>query len=212
MTSSDPADVNDPLRSGSSAPLPSEPTLEQAIGVQIRQHRRRLQLTGAELATAAGVSTGMLSKIENGQISASLTTLQALAKALNLPLSALFTPFEEQRDCAYVKSGQGVHIERRGTRAGHRYELLGSSLGGNVVVEPYLIHLSTEAQPYTSFQHAGVEFIYMLSGRVSYRHADRSYELGPGDSLFFDAAAPHGPEELLELPMEFLAIVAYARD
>ena len=49
------------------------------------------------------------------------------------------------------------------------------------------------------FQHPGYEFIYMLSGEVTYRH-DRSYLLQPGDSLFFDSEAPHGPEELRQLP------------
>jgi len=139
----------------------------------------------------------------------SLATLQSLARALNLPLAALFASLDEHRDCAYVKAGQGVSIERRGTKAGHHYQLLGHSLGGDVVVEPFLITLSGEARPYTAFQHAGVELIYMLTGRVRYRHADRSYLLNPGDTLFFDAAAPHGPEDLLEMPMTYLSVIAY---
>jgi len=139
-------------------------------------------------------------------------TLQSLARALHLPLSALFAAFEEHHDCAYVQAGQGVSIERRGTKAGHHYQLLGHSLGGDVVMEPFLITLTEEARPYTAFQHAGLELLYMLSGRVVYRHADRSYTLGPGDTLFFDAGAPHGPEQLLELPMTYLSIIAYPRD
>ena len=51
------------------------------------------------------------------------------------------------------------------------------------------------------------EFIYMLSGAVTYRHADRSYLLQPGDSLFFDSEAPHGPEELRRLPARYLSII-----
>ena len=102
-------------------------------------------------------------------------------------------------------------IERRGTKAGHKYQLLGHSLSGDVVVEPYLITLTREAAPYTAFQHAGVELIHMLTGRVSYRHADRSYTLRPGDTLFFDASAPHGPERLLQLPMTYLSIIVYPR-
>ena len=47
------------------------------------------------------------------------------------------------------------------------------------MVEPYLITLTEEAKPYTMFQHAGVEFIYMLTGRVLYRHADKAYPLAP---------------------------------
>jgi mannose-6-phosphate isomerase-like protein (cupin superfamily) len=104
-----------------------------------------------------------------------------------------------------------VRIERRGTKAGHHYELLGHSLAGDIVVEPYLIRLSADASTYTQFQHDGVEFIYMLSGKVIYRHADKLYPLAPGDSLFFDAGALHGPEELITTPMTYLSIIVYPR-
>jgi len=199
------------LTTASSAAPVRELTLEESLGAQIRLLRRRAELTGADLATSAGISLGMLSKIENGQISASLTTLQSVCKALNVPLSQLFSTFEEQRDCSFVKAGQGVVIERRGTKAGHEYQLLGQVLGGPVVVEPFLITLHKEAEPYTSFRHAGVELIYMLTGRVSYRHGDEAYELGPGDTLMFDSAAPHGPERLIKKPMTYLSIIIYPR-
>ncbi len=213
MTSDSPlVGAEAPLATGSGAPERAERTLEQAIGVQIRHARKRLDITGAELAAAAHLSPGMLSKIENGQISPSLATLQALTRALNMPLSALFTPFEDERDCSFVKRGQGVGIERRGTKAGHRYELLGHALGGDIVVEPFLITLTEEAEPYAAFQHAGVEIIYMLTGKVVYRHADRTYLMEPGDTLFFDASAPHGPETLVERPMTYLSIIVYPRE
>jgi len=199
------------MHSVSNAPPYVERTLEQVVGVQVRAQRHRLGLTGGTLAKAAGVSVGMLSKIENGQISASLATLQSLAQALNLPLSALFAAYEEQRDCSFVKNGQGVTIERRGTKAGHRYQLLGHSLSGDVIVEPYLITLSPAAKPYTAFQHVGIELIYMLTGKVTYRHGDASYVLEPGDTLFFDSNAPHGPEILGALPLTYLSIIIYQR-
>ncbi|MBS7539213.1 helix-turn-helix domain-containing protein [Ancylobacter lacus] len=199
------------LHTGSGAPATGARTLEQALGLQVRSTRRSLDLTVSDLASAAGISVGMLSKIENGLISPSLGTLQSIATALNVPLSSLFASFEEKRDCSFVPAGQGVHIERRGTKVGHQYELLGHALGGEVAVEPYLITLSEEAVPYTGFQHAGVEFIYMLSGEVIYRHGDRSYHLRPGDSLLFDSAASHGPQELVVRPMRYLSIIMYPR-
>ncbi|MFT0861156.1 helix-turn-helix domain-containing protein [Ancylobacter sp. G4_0304] len=200
------------LSTGSGAPATSERTLEQALGLQVRAIRRDLDLTVSDLANAAAISVGMLSKIENGLISPSLATLQSISSALNVPLSMLFTSFEEKRDCSYVPAGQGVHIERRGTKVGHQYELLGHALGGEVAVEPYLITLSEEAVPYTGFRHAGVEFIHMVSGEVVYRHGDRTYHLKPGDSLLFDSAANHGPEELLVRPMSYLSIIIYPRE
>ena len=78
-------------------------------------------------------------------------------------------------------------------------------------VDDALITLSEDANPYTQFQHDGMEFIYMLSGKVIYRHADKLYPMSPGDALFFDAAAPHGPEELIDRPMTYLSIIIYPR-
>jgi transcriptional regulator with XRE-family HTH domain len=189
-----------------------EQTLEQAIGAQIRALRRRAELTVAELAAASSISAGMLSKIENGQNSPSLTTLQAVAKALHVPLSQLLASFEEQRDCCFVPSGQGVVIERRGTKVGHQYRLLGHALGGPVVMEPYLITLHEDAVPHTGFRHSGSEFIYMLTGEVVYRHGEQTYHLRPGDALMFDSAAPHGPEQLVVKPMTYLSIIVYPRE
>jgi transcriptional regulator with XRE-family HTH domain len=200
------------LKTGSLAPseLPAR-SLEAGIGAEVHRLRKSLDLTMTELAAASGVSAGMLSKIENGAISPSLGTLQALAHGLHVPITRLFTETEEQRDCSFVKAGTGVRIERRGTKAGHLYDLLGHSLSGEIAVEPYLITLSKEAVPYTNFRHAGVEFIYMLSGKVRYRHADRTYILEEGDALFFDASGRHGPEELIEVPMQYLSIIIYPR-
>jgi transcriptional regulator with XRE-family HTH domain len=203
--------AKDDLLTGSWAPNEVPRTLEAGIGTEIRRLRKEFDLTVSELGTAAGISAGMLSKIENGTISSSLATLASLAKALNIPISRLFAETEERRDCSFVKSGQGVRIERRGTKSGHLYDLLGHSLSGEIVVEPYLITLKSNAVPYTEFRHAGVEFIYMLSGKVRYRHDDRSYVLEPGDALFFDAAARHGPEELIKAPMNYLSIIIYPR-
>ncbi len=205
-------DAEDDLRTGSLAPVDIvNRTLEEGIGTEVRRLRKSLDLTVAELGTAAGISAGMLSKIENASISPSLATLDALAKALNVPVSRLFAESEERRDCSFVKAGSGVRIERRGTKAGHQYDLLGHSLAGELGVEPYLITLKEDAVPYTNFRHAGVEFLYMLSGKVRYRHADRTYLMEPGDALFFDAAARHGPEELVETPMQYLSIIIYSR-
>ena len=197
------------LKTGSNAPQEPERTLERAIGMQIRDLRMGLHLSVGHLANAASISSGMLSKIENGQISASLSTLQALAQALNVPLTNLFSAFEEKRDCSFVKAGQGVAIERRGTKVGHVYQLLGHALGGEVVMEPYLITLKEEAVAYTGFRHAGVELIYMISGKVIYRHGDQTYPMEAGDSLMFDSASLHGPETVVERPATYLSIIVY---
>jgi len=188
-----------------------ENVLEVAIGHEVRAFRKKLGITVADLAATTNISLGMLSKIENGNTSPSLTTLQALAQALGVPVTAFFRRFEEVRNASFVKAGEGVELERRGTRAGHQYNLLGH-VGQNasgVVVEPYLISLNADSDVFPTFQHEGLEFLYMLEGSVQYRHGDKLYPMQPGDSLFFDADAPHGPEVLEKLPARYLSIICY---
>ena len=188
-----------------------EKNLETAIGREVRDFRHQRGMTVADLAQATGLSVGMLSKIENGVTSASLNTLQALSSALSVPVTAFFRRFEERREAVHVKAGEAVEIEREGTRAGHQYRLLGH-LGANssgVVVEPYLITLTEESDIFPTFQHEGIELLYVLEGEVSYRHGDNSYHLRAGDSLFFDADAPHGPDELIQRPIRYLSVISY---
>ncbi|MFA9231159.1 MAG: hypothetical protein RIR95_282 [Pseudomonadota bacterium] len=189
----------------------SERNLEMAIGRSVRALRRQQGMTVADLAGATGLSIGMLSKIENGITSPSLTTLQVLSHAFSTPITAFFRGFEERREVQHVKAGDHLEIERRGTRSGHQYHLLGH-IGSNdsgVVVEPYLITLTTESDVFPAFQHDGIELLYMLEGEVTYRHGDQLFHLEPGDSLFFDADAQHGPEVLVKLPARYLSVISY---
>jgi transcriptional regulator with XRE-family HTH domain len=188
-----------------------EKVLEIAIGRAIKAFRLQQNITASDLADKTGLSKGMLSKIENGNISPSLSTLQSLASALGVPLTSFLRGYEETRYAVHTKSGTGVEINRAGTRAGHQYDLLGhlKSVTSGIVVEPYLITLSETSDKFPTFQHDGVEMIYMLEGIVEYRHGEQLFHLEPGDTLFFEADAPHGPEILVDLPAIFLSIISY---
>ena len=107
---------------------PRDNDLELAIGRQVRAFRTQMEMTVTHLARQADLSPGMLSKIENGLISPSLATLKSLSRALNVPVTAFFRKYEEERDVSFVRNGEGLTIERRGTRAGHQYQLLGHTV------------------------------------------------------------------------------------
>ncbi len=188
-----------------------ENRLEIAIGHEIRAFRKMMGLTVAELSKLSEISVGMMSKIENGHASPSLGTIKALSKALNVPVTAFFRRFEEERDATHVRAGEGLNIERRGTRAGHQYQLLGHSVGKTIAFEPYMITLTDESDVFPIFQHPGMEFLYMLTGEVVYRHGNKTYKLSAGDSFFFDSNTPHGPEKLIKLPAKFIAVMVYPR-
>lgn len=180
--------------------------LEAAIGRQVRAYRKQLDVKMSDLARMSGVSAAMLSKIENGSTSPSLATLQAIAEALNVPVTALFRKYDHHRDAVHVRAGHGLVIERGGTSVGHEYRLLGHALDKRVNVEPYLITLTEAAEVFPLFQHEGIEFIYVLEGEMIYRHGGSTYHLQEGDSLFFDSDVTHGPEELVRLPIRMLSV------
>lgn len=185
--------------------------LEAAIGKGVRVFRKAAGFGLVELAKIAGLSSGMLSRIENGTISPSLATLQAVARALQVPVTSLFREFDEVRDTTFVRAGKGLRVSREGPRIGHEYRILGHTTSKRMAMEPYLMSYTNAAEVFSVFQRAGNEFIYILEGKLTYRHGNKLYRMSPGDSLLFDAEVPHGPEELLAVPVKYIAVLCYPR-
>ena len=185
-------------------------TLERYLGNAIRDLRLRHGLTIAEVADRAGISRGMLSKIENAQTATSLDALHRLAQALGVSLSTLFRNYDVPEGSAQlVKKGEGMEVVRRGTKRGHTYHLLAHEQGPTKLFEPFLITIDSPDATFPVFEHPGTEFLYMLEGRMEYRHGQHTYMLTPGDALTFRGEVPHGPEKLIELPIRFLATIVY---
>jgi DNA-binding XRE family transcriptional regulator len=184
--------------------------LERYIGNTVRELRQKHRLTIAEVAEQTGISRGMLSKIENAQTSTSLETLAKLANALGVSLSTLFRNYNVPAGGAQlVKNGAGMEVVRRGTKLGHTYHLLAYDQGPTKRFDPFLITMDDAAEVFPTFEHPGTEFIYILEGKLEYRHGQQTYLLEPSDSLTFQGHVPHGPETLIELPIRFLAIIYY---
>jgi transcriptional regulator with XRE-family HTH domain len=184
--------------------------LDRYLGNVIRELRLKDNLTIAEVAAQAGISRGMVSKIENGQVSTSLETLSKIAQALGVSLAHLFRHYNMPSGGAQlVKNGEGMEVVRRGTRRGHTYHLLAYDQGPKKSFEPFLITMDDASEVFPTFEHPGTEFIHMLQGRIEYRHGQHTYMLEPGDSLTFRGDIPHGPERLLDLPIHFLSIIIY---
>jgi len=182
--------------------------LEQVIAAQVRHYRTTQGLSSAELAARTGISKAMISRVETATTSCSLTTLQRLADGLNVPVTALFRGADTDRDATFTKSGQGSLTVRSGTQHGHEYRVLGTLKGRTDALEPTLVTLTDASDVFPLFQHPGTEFIYMLAGKMVYGHGSYEYAMEPGDSLLLDGEGPHGPLELLDLPIQFLAISA----
>jgi len=186
--------------------------LGQVIANHVRSRRLEIGLTVGQLAERTGISKGMLSKIENAQTSPSLSTLERLSVALDMPVTSLFRGLAEERDAVFVKAGSGPEIVRKGTRAGHTYQLLGTLRGPYKRVEPLLVSLAESTEVFPLFQHAGIEMLYMLEGIMEYSYGREHYRMEKGDTLQFEGDIPHGPTQLVKLPIRFLSITIYGGD
>jgi transcriptional regulator with XRE-family HTH domain len=187
--------------------------LEQYIAMQVKRQRLSQGLKIADVARIADISQGMVSKIENAQVSTSLDTLSRLCDAIGLPMSKLFADFDRPEGGAQlIRAGEGMEVVRRGTDKGHTYHLLSYKQGPRKNFEPFLITMDDASEVFPRFSHPGSEFIYILEGKLEYRHGNQVYPMVPGDSLTFDGEVPHGPERLLKVPIRLLSVITYAEE
>lgn len=187
--------------------------LEQYLGLQIKRQRQAQDLKLSDVAKIADISQGMLSKIENAQVSTSLDTLSRLCDVLGLPLSKLFSEYDQQDGSALlVKADQGMEVVRRGTEKGHTYHLLNHTRGPKKSFEAYMVSMDDASEEFPTFSHPGTEFLHLLEGELIYRHGNQLYRMEAGDSLTFEGEVPHGPEQLVQVPIRLLSIMNYGND
>jgi transcriptional regulator with XRE-family HTH domain len=183
--------------------------LETALGQVVREFRRQASLGITELAKLAGLSPGMVSKIENGVISPSLASIRALAHALQVPVTSLFREFDEVADATFVRAGEGTLVNRSGLSLSHEYQVLGQTTARGIAVEPYLMSYGKDSKVLPFLHRDGTQFIFVLEGKLNYRHGRKTYQMSKGDSLLFQANVPHGPEKLIDTPVRYLSILCY---
>jgi transcriptional regulator with XRE-family HTH domain len=165
----------------------SELTSEINVGLHLRELRTKRGLSIRSLATQSGLNVNTLSLIENGKTSPSVSTLQQLANALEVPITAFFETDIPKNDISYHKAGQCP-------RAAFAHGTL-EDLGAGLTLQgqrPFLVTLEPGADSGPDpIVHTGREFVFCLKGHLSYTIEDRVYQLDPGDSLLFEAYLPH---------------------
>jgi transcriptional regulator with XRE-family HTH domain len=181
-----------------------EEKLEEALGNRLRDLRRQQALSLRALAEKSGLSANTLSLIENGKTSPSVATLQQIAIALNIPITAFFEIKINREPVIHTK-----HDQRPGNNFLHgKLEELGSGIG-NEGLQPFVIIFDARSdsgpQPLT---HDGSEFIFCLEGRVVYNVIGEEYTLEPGDSLMFSSKMPHTWYNPLDTTSKVIIVMA----
>jgi transcriptional regulator with XRE-family HTH domain len=176
------------------------------VGRCLRELRTSHELSIRSLADKSGLNVNTLSLIENGKTSPSVSTLQQLASALNVPITAFFETGIPKNSVSYQKTGQRV----RAAFAHGILEDLGAGLtmrGGQL----FLVTLEPQADSGSSpIVHTGHEFVYCMEGHLTYTIEDHIYLLSAGDSLLFEAHLPHRWQNTGDTPSRSLLVMCPA--
>jgi transcriptional regulator with XRE-family HTH domain len=172
----------------SSTSLPQEDiSTEQMVGRKLRELRNQRGLSLRALAERSGLNINTLSLVENGKSSPSVSTLQQLAQALEVPIATFFETKPLSRRVVFTPDGQRPQI----TIGKTQLQNLGKELNGSAV-QPFVVVLQPGAGSGDQMVvHTGHEFVYCLAGAVRYQIEGEDYTLQPGDSLVFEAHLPH---------------------
>jgi transcriptional regulator with XRE-family HTH domain len=180
-------------------------TIEQGlkaygIGEKLRTLRLKRKLGLVELGRHTGLSPALLSKLERDKLFPTLPTLQRLAMVFSVGLNFFFADERSRRVVALVKRRERLRFpERAGARnPAFSFESLDFPAVErklNAYYAEFYPVAQSAAQPH---QHSGVEFVYLLKGKLALKIKDDEHVLESGDSIYFDSGVPHSYRSLLK--------------
>jgi transcriptional regulator with XRE-family HTH domain len=196
-------------RPGSSGRNPAAADLADGIGRRVAAHRERRGLRVAEFAREIGVSPSLISQIERGQARPSVSTLFAMAQALDVPVDAFFR--EQEPDgaagrahrpppgpapSAEAAGGEQRYVVRRGSRAaidiegGVRWERLTPRTLPHLDFMQLVYGPHAQSNP-SLYTHPGTEMVLVTTGILDITVGFERYRLEAGDSMEFPSSMPH---------------------
>lgn len=199
------------------APPAAASTAHAPIGQQLRRARMAAGISLREMARRVDVSASFISQVELGRTMPSVGTLYAIASELGVSLDGLMPsaqaqpagPSSETPAAAVFREinppprpfSTAADAEAPVQRADSRHELkIGGAIWGRLTAghDPandflHVIYKSGgESCPADQMiHHRGIEYGYIISGRLRIQVGFADYELGPGDSISFDSMTPH---------------------
>ena len=207
MTNAGPQSTTQPSEGPAATPA-------DEIGGRVAAYRAQRGTKVSELARQVGVSPSLISQIERGQSRPSVSTLFAMAEALEVPVDAFFRDSADeappvraiQPDAPAEPAALGVsafedpnghrYVVRKGQRAtidiegGVRWERLTPCTLDKVEFLELVYGPHAESNP-TLYRHPGTEMVLMISGRLDIYVGFERHELDPGDSIHFPSSLPH---------------------
>ncbi len=184
---------------------------ELAIGGKVRRIRREKNMTIQQLAEKAGLSKGLISQIENDQVSPPISTLLKIAAGLHTEISYCFQDQTSDRRVTVVRRAERLVSPRRQVQGratlGYTYESLAHKKKFKHM-EPFLVTFEVkEAEEVLRFNHPGEEFVFVLGGTLEFSTPEETLVLESGDSLYFESELLHGFRGLGDEPCRALVVI-----
>ncbi len=179
--------------------------LAEAVGKKMRDTRKQKKITLIELSKLTDVAQATLSRMENGQMLGTVESHRKIAEALGISLSYLYAGIDERvTDVDQLPAAEPKKVLGKSDAA--RVELLVPNASGKKIV-PTLLTIHGNAKTSMDKADRGVEkFVTVLDGKVKIAFQSSEYELDQGDSLYFDASAPHQVVNLGSRQAKVLAV------
>lgn len=173
------------------------------VGRRLRELRAGRRISLRSLAEMSGLNVNTISLIENGKTSPSISTLQQVASALDVPITYFFQVDTPKQSVVH----QLPDTRRTATFTHGLLADLGSGLA-RPGLESFLVTLHPHADSGTTpLVHTGLEFVYSLEGLLIYEIADQDYPCQPGASLLFEAHLPHRWRNANASPARFILAI-----
>ena len=183
--------------------------LAVTVGLAVKRQREIAHISLRKLAELSGISSAMVSRIENGQVSPSLTTLEALASALSLSVITFFADCVQTSDVTHVKAGQGLPATRSFADHQHEFQILGRHRKNPLDFEAASVTIERlKDATHPKYINRGYVFLTITKGECVYQCGDKDYPMTLGDSLSFDAELLHGVKEVVTKSVTFTTISA----
>lgn len=176
------------------------------LGQRIQQTRKLKGMTLEEVASRAQITKSLLSKIENYRAVPSLPVLFRIASSLELDTAELLRGFGRGTDPGYavIRATDRTATERDDSYK-FMYEALISRPVGNIFFDAQLLTIYPDSKR-RAVTTEGLEFLFIVEGRIEYILDQERLILNKGDALFFDGRIPHVPICMDKRQAQILAI------
>lgn len=169
---------------------PGQSIIEAEIGKRIRAFRTEKGISLERFAQQTGFTKGYLSKVEKSKKAPPVSTLGILAHTLGVSISTILGEESRRTSFCLVRKDERPLMAGRGSAFGYSYEAVAHHYTGKSM-EPFILTLPPRPKKQKLFQHEGQEILYVLQGKMRFRHGSDLYIVNQGDCVYFDSGVPH---------------------